>query len=67
VRSLRFDKDTNSSQNMNSLLWFNFNWFICLLLVIVVSFSYPSLYIISLILCSFWMIGNLKIHVNSYR
>jgi len=45
VRSLRFDKDANSSQDMNSLLWFNFNWLIYLLLVIVVSFSYPiSLY-----------------------
>ncbi len=43
MRSLRFDKDTNSSQNMNSLL-FNFNWFICFSLVIVMSFSYSFIY-----------------------
>jgi len=44
VRSLRFNKDTNSSQDMNSLLWFYINRFICLLLVIVESFSYQLIY-----------------------
>jgi len=44
VRSLRFNKDTNSSHDMNSLLWFNINRFICLLLVIVESFSYKLIY-----------------------
>jgi len=44
VRSLRFNKDTNSSQDMNSLLWFNINWFICLLLVIVEGFSFQLIY-----------------------
>jgi hypothetical protein len=44
VRSLRFNKDTNSSQDMNSLLWFYINKFICLLLVIVESFSYQLIY-----------------------
>ena len=44
MRSLRFNKDTNSSQDMNSLLWFYINKFICLLLVIVESFSYQLIY-----------------------
>ena len=44
MRSLRFNKDTNSSQDMNSLLWFNINRFICLLLVIVESISYQLIY-----------------------
>jgi len=39
VKSLKFDID------MNSLLWFNFNWFICFVLVIAVMFSCPLFYI----------------------
>lgn len=36
MRSLTFDED------FNPLSWFNFNWFIRFLLVIVASFLLPS-------------------------
>ena len=48
MKSLIFDEISDSMKSLifdehsNPLLWLNFNWFICFLLVITASFLIPS-------------------------